>query len=81
MHLSETLIRGNNLQLVVTATNGPYEIPDLNLLYRALHLMHGDRVINQLGSLSAILIDDHAVEMVRKNPNISPEDFKRHTSR
>jgi hypothetical protein len=77
MQLSEAVIKGNNLQLAVTATNGPYEIPSLNLLYSGLHLMHGDRVINQLGSLPALLIDDYAVEMVRKNPNMSPEDFKR----
>jgi hypothetical protein len=81
MHLSETLIKGNKLQLVVTATNGPYEIPGLNLLYSALHLMYGDRAINQLGGLPAYLLDNNAVEMVRKNPNISPEDFKRHIYR
>ena len=78
MYLTETLIKGNNLQLVVTATNGPFEIPGLNLLYSALHLMHGDRAINQLDSLPAFLLDNNAVEVVRKNPNISPEDFKRH---
>lgn len=81
IHLSETLLKGNSLQLVVTATNGPYEIPDLNLLYSALHLMHGDRVLIQLDSLPAFLFDNNAVEMVRKNLNISPEVFKWHIYR
>ena len=53
LNLSESLLEGNSLTLVVTATNAPYEIQGINLLYRTLHLMHGNRVTNRPGSFPA----------------------------
>ena len=75
LRLCNDLLKGNSLQLVVTAKNSPYEIQGLNLLYHSLRLIHGERVTKQIGNLPAALIDDNAVQLIRNNPHIAAEDF------
>ena len=81
MRLSNEIIQSTKLPIVVVASKGPFEIPGLNLLYHALHLVHGDRVSNKIENMPIIYIDDSAIKLLRDNPQISSEDFKRFTLR
>ena len=81
MRLSNEIIQSTKLPIVVVASKGPFEIPGLNLLYHALHLVHGDRVSNKIENMPNIYIDDSAIKLLRDNPQISSEDFKRFTLR
>jgi len=81
MRLSNEIIKSTKLPIVVIANKGPFEIPGLNLLYHALHLVHGDRVSDKIESLPNIYIDDSIINLLRDNPQISSEDFKRFTLR
>lgn len=81
MRLSNEIISSTKLPIVVVANKGPFEIPGLNLLYHALHLAHGDRISNKIQNMPNIYIDDSAIKLLRDNPQISSEDFKRFTLR
>jgi hypothetical protein len=81
MRLSNEIINSTNLPIVVVASKGPFEIPGLNLLFHALHLVHGEIISNEVEKLPSIYIDDDAIKLLRNNPQISSEDFKRLTLR
>lgn len=72
----EEIIERTELPIIITSTNGPYEIPGLNLLYHALHLLHGERIYFTEGAIPAIVIDNNAIEYLRNNPGASSEQFK-----
>jgi len=81
MRLSNEIISSTKLPIVVVANKGPFEIPELNLLFHALHLVHGDIIGNKVEKLPSIYIDNNAIKLLRDNPQISSEDFKRFTLR
>lgn len=81
MRLSNEFINDTQLPITVVTSKGPFEIPGLNLLFHALHLVHGDRIGNKTEGSPSIYIDDSAIKLLRDNPQISSEDFKRFTLR
>jgi hypothetical protein len=81
MRLSNEIINSTKLPIVVVASKGPFEIPGLNLLFHALHLVHGEIISNEDEKIPAIYIDDDAIKLLRDNPQISSENFKRLTLR